>query len=412
MKRIILGIMAAAAAVGAFAQPDVVKNAERALKEDSEASKVVSIITPAFSDPTTARLAQTWYIPGKACYGEYDRLLGLKQFNRLPEGGDAKMGHLLIDGYNYYTKAFVYDSLPNEKGKIKPKYSKDMIGTIAGHFNDLVDAGANLYNAGDYNGAYQAWDIFLNMGSDPTYTGKIAQFADSVYGEIAFNQGIAAWQLDSLENALDAFYKAKSFGYQKKNLYDYSMSIAGTLGRTDTVLALAQEAQPLYGSETDIYLRQIINYYLQARDFDKAFSIINSAIETNPDNAAYYVIRGVLYENNDNKPSAIADYKKAIELDSENADALFNYGRQLCEAAYSAADEAPTIEAEYIPYAEKNITPKFKEAADVLEHAYSISSANPDSGITGDILNYLENVYYNLHDEAKLADTQNRKKLY
>ncbi|MCM1441360.1 MAG: tetratricopeptide repeat protein, partial [Roseburia sp.] len=339
-------------------------------------------------------------------------LLGLKSFNRLPEGGDQKMGHLLIDGYNYFMTALPLDSVPDAKGKIKPKYSKEMVNTITGHFNDYVDAGANLYNTQDYMGAYQAWDIFTTLPDNPTFAGKLTQHPDSVYGEILFNQGIAAWQSDSLGMALNSFMRAKDKGYRKKNLYDYAISIASQLGRNDTVLTLSQEALPMYGQESDLYIRQIINHYLQARDFDRAFEIINNAIAAEPNNAQYYVIQGVLYENNENKDEAIAAYRHAIELDANNADALFNLGRQLCDKAFVAADAAPTTEAEYIPYAAANITPYFAEAADILERAFTASTANPDSPITADILNYLENVYYNLHDETKLNDVKERKRLY
>lgn len=412
MKRILLGALAAAAVLGASAQPDVVKSAERALKENKDASEVIAIITPAFTDPVTAEMAQTWYIPGKASYAEFDRMLGLKQFNRLPEGGEAKMGKLLIDGYGYLLKAMPLDSLPDAKGKVKPKYSKDIIGIISGHFNDYVDAGANLYNSHDYAAAYDAWDIFTTLPTDPRFAGKLTEYPDSVYGEIAFNQGIAAWQTEDLDKALNAFYKAKNFGYRKKNLYDYAISIASTLSRNDTVMALSEEAMGLYGNESDLYLRQIVNHYLQARDFDRAFSTLGQAIQQDPNNAAYYVIEGVLYENKEEQDAAINSYKKAIQLDANNADALFNYGRQLCDKAYKAADNAPATEAEYVPYAAENITPYFVEASEVLERAFQAASENPDSMITGDILNYLENVYYNLHDETKLADVQNRKRLY
>ncbi len=413
MKRIIFAALALTAATAAIAsQPDILKEAERAMKDGKDAAEVVQIITPAFTDPATAQVAQTWFIPGKASFAEYDKLLGLKSFNRLPEGGDMKMGHLLIQGYDYFTKAFPLDSLPNEKGKVKPKYSKEMVNTLTGHFNDYVDAGATLYNGHDYNGAYRAWDIFTSMQNHPALAEKITQHADSVYAEIYFNQGIAAWQTDSLNLALNAFLKAKAKGYQKKSLYDYAISIATQLGRNDTVLSLSEEAMPLYGNESDLYIRQIINYYLEAHNFDRAFEIINAAIAREPNNAQYFVIQGVLYENNENKPDAMAAYRHAIELDATNADALFNLGRLLCDKAFVAADAAPTTEAEYILYAAQNITPLFQEAAGVLERAYESASTNPDSPIMSDILNYLENVYYNRRDEAKLNNLKERKRLY
>ena len=70
------------------------------------------------------------------------------------------------------------------------------------------------------------------------------------------------------------------------------------------------------------------------------------AIAAAPDEAAYYVIQGVLYENQEKAAEAIASYEKAVELAPDNAEALFNLGRMLCSQAYAAADAAPTVEAE------------------------------------------------------------------
>ena len=46
--------------------------------------------------------------------------------------------------------------------------------------------------------------------------------------------------------------------------------------------------------------------------------------------------------------------------------------------------------------------PLFKEAADYLEKAWNIDNNNTDA------LRYLENVYYNLHDDAMLKDVESR----
>ena len=57
MKKIILALAGLAVAAGAYAQADVVKAGERALKEGQEAAKVVEIITPAFrSEEHTSEL--------------------------------------------------------------------------------------------------------------------------------------------------------------------------------------------------------------------------------------------------------------------------------------------------------------------------------------------------------------------
>ncbi len=408
MKKIILAAFGLALATGAYAQIDVVKAAERAMKDGSDAAAVVEIITPAMTNPETATMAQTWFVPGKASFGEYDRLLGFKSLNRLPEDGEKKMANLLVDGFNYFMKALPLDSVPNKKGKIKTKYSKDIVNLIVGHANDYFESGIAMYNSNNYADAYATWGIFTELPTIPAIAEKLPERPDSIYGEIAFNQALAAWQLNNFDDALNAFIKAKNLGYKKKNLYDYAIAVAQSAGKNDTLLALAEEALPLYGNEDNMYMGQIINHYLQARDFDNAFRIINQAIADNPDNSQYYVIQGVLYENNDNKADATAAYQRAIELDSQNVQALFNYGRMLCDKAFVAADSAPTTDAEYVPYAEANIYPYFHQAAEVLEQAYSI---NPEGNEVMDILNYLENIYYNLNDAEKLQNTKDRKLL-
>ncbi|MDE6198118.1 MAG: hypothetical protein K2F91_09680, partial [Muribaculaceae bacterium] len=145
MKKFSLLTLAVATAFAATAQTAVLKEAERAMKGGQDAAKVVEIITPAFTNAETQGLAQTWFIPGKASFSQYDHLLGLKQFNKLPENGEQTMGRLLIDGYGYFVKALPLDSVADAKGKIKTKYSKEIVNTLSGHFADYSGAGADLY---------------------------------------------------------------------------------------------------------------------------------------------------------------------------------------------------------------------------------------------------------------------------
>lgn len=409
MKKFSLLALAIATAFCASAQANVLKEAERAMKDGKDAKDVITVITPALTNPETAGLAQTWYIPGKASFNQYDKMLGQKQFNKLPEGGEKTMGELLITGYDYMVKALPLDSVPNEKGKIKPKYSKDIINTIVGHFSDYSGAGADLYNAKDYNGAYKAWDIFCSIRDFAPVAEALkknnALPADTIFGEIAFNQALAAWQAEKLQESLDAFMNAKRLGYNKKSLYDYAIAVATGLKNNEAVLALAEEAMPLYGKEEPMYMSQVVNYYLQNKQLDKAFNVINQAIAQEPNNAQFYVIQGVLYENSEDpamKAKAKETYAKAMQLDPKNAQAVYNYGRQLCEEAYKLGDSAPASQAEYNEYFSTKIKPLFEQAAKVLEEAYTLDAENSD------ILKYLENVYYNLNDEKMLNDVKKR----
>lgn len=409
MKKISLMALAMATTLVAGAQANIVKDAERAMKGGETAAKVVEIITPAFTNPETAELAQTWFIPGKASFAQYDKLLGLKQFNQLKEGDDLLMGKLLISGFGYFEKALPLDTIVDAKGKVKTKYSKDIVNTITGHMSDYSTAGVDLYNAKDYKGAYDVWGIFCKLDEIPALRENLEKSkqlpTDTVFGEIAFNQGLAAWQAEDLKGALKAFDYARHHAYNKKQLYDYAISVAMGAGDSLAILDFAKEALPLYGKEDPMYMGQIVNYYLQKKDYDNAFSTINEAIANEPDNAQFYVIRGVLYENTEKRAEAKADYAKAKELDPQNPQAVYNYGRMLCEEAYSLNDNAPSDQAEYNKYYAEKIKPLFESAVEILENAYNLDTENID------VLRYLENVYYNLNNEKMLEDVRNRMKL-
>lgn len=391
-------------AVAVQAQPQVLKDAERALKDGKTPAEVVAIITPAFTNPETAEMAQTWFIPGKAMYDEFNQLYALKQFNKLPENGDLMMANDLLAGYDYYMKALPLDSVVNEKGKVKTKYSKDIINTVAGHYGDYNTAAITYWEIKDYANAYRAWQIFLDIINSPALAAKVPSIpADSLIGEIAYNQALAAWQADSLKNAMASFAYAKSKGYNKKELYDYSLAVAISLGDNDATFAIATEAQQLYGKEDSQYIGHIINKYLQSKEFDTAFTIVDEAIANEPDNSQFYFIKGILYNEQDKNTEAREQFKKAIEMDSENWQALLQYGISLCEEAYAISDQAPADVTESEALYNERIVPLFKEAAEYLEQSWNINNDNPEA------LRYLENVYYNLKDENMMKDVEQRK---
>ena len=399
--------LAAAFLLGSFAlsaQMQVVKDAERALKDGKDPQEVMTIIAPAFQNPETAQLAQTYFIPGKAFFQYYDQLLGYKQFNKLPEGGEVVMAQCLLMGYGLYNESIALDSVPDSKGKIKTKYSKEIVNTIAGHFTDYNQAAIDLWEARDYNGAYEAWEVFLNIAESPVYGPKVSNMpADSTLGEIAYNQALAAWQADSLQKAVNSFMRAKSKGYNKKQLYDYAIAVATNLGDQELVFNLACEGQQLYGKEENNYFGYIINYYLQKNDFDRAFAIIDEAIAGDPTNAQYYLVKGILYDNQGKLAESEEMFLKAVQLNPNDSQILYNYGRCLCNKAYAASDVAPTNPAESEQYYNEVIVPLFRQAVEYLERAWEIDNDNIDA------LNYLSNAYYNLHDDKMYEDVEARK---
>ena len=127
-----------------------------------------------------------------------------------PNVNPLEMGQQLINGYNQFIKAMSLDSVPNEKGQIKPKYSKDMASRIMGHHNDYWTAGGTFYNEKKYYPeAYEAFMIYGSMPDSPFATKLVAQTQDSVANTAFFNAGLSAYAGNQLEAAAKAFKSAR-----------------------------------------------------------------------------------------------------------------------------------------------------------------------------------------------------------
>lgn len=391
----ILGLCLISAATS-FAQMDAVKDAERALKSGNpDHNAIRAQLTPAFTNPESKDAAQTWFVAGKNEFDLYDNLFAKKSIGQ--EVNDKEIGNAIIDGYKYFMTALPLDTVVNEKGKVKTKYSKDIIKAITSHYNDFNNAAIFLWEVKDYEGAYKAWDIYLSIPQNEVMRKNITVPHDTIMGELAYNQALAAWQADRLDSALVAFDHARSLGYDKKALFDYAISVAAQSMKNDVVYALAADAYKLYGKEDSKYISLVINGYIDAKEYDKAHKAIEEALASDPNNGELYDVKGIIYESTKEKDKALECYKKAVELNPGFARSQYNLGRMLCEKAYAINDGAANLsQDEYLKVRDEQIFPLLREASQYLEKAYELDENQRDALI------YLRNVYYNLGDEANL----------
>lgn len=398
MKRVSFLGLCLLAGVAASAQTSLVKDVEREMKSSIDKYPThIEKLKPAFTDPETADGAYVWFVAGKGGMDFFDNQQGLKSIGK--EVKDQVMGHALIDSYGYLRNALQRDTVVDAKGKSKTKYSKDIVKLINSHYGDFNNAAIYLWGVQDYDGAYEAWELYATIPSDPILGANAPKMmADSTMSDIYYNQALAAWQANRLQDALNSFDKSMALGYDKKNIFDYAISVAYGLGDNAKMADYAKKAYPLYGKEDSHYIRYIINEKLQKQEYDAAKTLLEQYIAADPnDNQLYYVL-GVVYEETKDFDSAINSFKKAVELNADDAVSLLEIGRLLCNEAYTISDNATGATAtEYNRIRAEQIDPLFKEAVVYLEKAYSIDPEN-----THDALSLLRNAYYNLSDEENL----------
>ncbi|MDE6144868.1 MAG: hypothetical protein K2F96_01175, partial [Muribaculaceae bacterium] len=230
---------------------------------------------------------------------------------------------------------------------------------------------------------------------------------DSVQGATYYNMGIFAYQAGMKPEAMNAFLKSARLGHGDV-AYDNALAMASELGDRAMIQEIGNEAFARYGKQS--YIAELVNLYIREKEYDNALSMINKAISGNPDNAILYNVKGVLVENqvNDENISPEAAeaanaeatelYKKATELDANNAEAHYNYGRMIANKAYKMSDDAYELStSDYNKLREETLLPMFKQAAEELERCIAIDKEANRQAFT-----ILKNLYYNMGDEANM----------
>lgn len=404
MKKLSVLAIGLLAAGSLSAQTALVKDAEKAFKAaDSypSFSEAVTVITPAFTNPETAKDSRVYFVPAENAFRIFDSMYARKTLGQQVD--EVQMGQLLNDGFKYTMLTLDTDTVTDAKGKVKTPNSKKATEKLAGHFNDYVDAFNAFWGAQMWEPAYEAATAYVTIPGNPRL-GKAAPAvpADSIIGQMQYYRALAAWQAQKLDVAAQVFDDLLAKGYTDPQAYDYAFSVAYALQDEGRKLAYSQAAFDKFGASDPKFLQRIVNSYIDQKKYDEAERMLNEAISHDPSTGAYYLSLGLLQENQEKGDESLATYKKAVEMDPENPFTNYHYGRAILQK-YDRLDQSAgdMSQAEYNKYHYETLRPLLLEAAGYLEKAYAL-----DNELT-DPLRYLKNVYYVLNDGENLKRVEN-----
>jgi len=174
------------------------------------------------------------------------------------------------------------------------------------------------------------------------------------------------------------------------------------LGKTDKMIETLQKGIEKYPNANYPLVIELFNYYVNSEQNDKALEYINLAINKNPNDPQFYVIRGTLNETLKLRDNAIADYKKAIELDPNNFDANYSAGAYYYNTGVDTLDWAdkniPITEFAKLEEFKKIANELFEKAKPYLEKAEAIQPTNMN------VLATLKTIYYRLGEMEKYKE--------
>ncbi|HQP04228.1 MAG TPA: tetratricopeptide repeat protein [Bacteroidales bacterium] len=369
------------------------------------------VIDKAAEDPTTKEWYKTWWY-----FGQTYHALGVSD-----KAKDKKLcnNECLDKAFEAYLKAITFNFLDPEMKKLNLESEVDLIKFFGAlnnsdtKFEDdeaFIDIISNrlpgLSNAFVNKGV----DAFQNLSD---YKKSLDYFEKAILAstlsmqvdtQVFYFASLAAKKAEEFEKAIqynDALIQM-NFGAnneEKANIYLNQAQCYAATGDTVKMLETLQKGIEKYPDNSYNLIIETFNYYVSNGQNEKAYQYISMAIDKNPNDPQFYVIRGTLLEQMNRRKDASNEYLKALELDPENADAIYSMG------AFYYNQAADTLE-----WANVNIPPTdftafeavvaaskelFKKAIPYLEKSHAINPKDIN------VLNTLKTIYYRLGDMPK-----------
>lgn len=397
MKKFLTMALALTAIASMSAQKANVDAASKLAGKLDKVAEARDLIKQAEQDPSTANDARTYFTAGKIEFDAFDE--GFKKRAINPNDASVSlidMANQLVNGFNAFMKAMPLDSLPNEKGQVKPKYSKDIANRISGHHNDYFNYGGELYNNKNYPEAYEAFTIYSDLPSYNWASKMVKETPDTMIQLSYHYAGISAFSANDFKKAIEAFAKARKAGINDSQNYVYEIACWQNLALKDSTMEktalkaieeVAREGFNKFGMEQPLFLNNLINTRVQEGDNQGALDIINNQITKTPEIPSLYGLQGYIYDRMNNTPAAVDSYRKGASFENADIETLKGAARKIYNAGTEIWNEMETKTPEEINNVKVNY---FEAAKNFAERAKALDPGNSD-------VNYiLENIDYAL----------------
>lgn len=359
-------------------------------------------IKEALTNEETKNLANTYYVAGlvyeKSAENEF-----VKVQTRAAGASEIAMGEDAIKAYNYYIKASELDQLPNNKGKIKPKYTKKISASMLNMFHKMmfVNYAVKQHEAEEWQAAIDGFNMHTDILDVPCVAAsKDVPAKDSSYYQIKYYAGMCAFNGEMKDQAIEIYTSLKDKGYNENGVYQTLCQIYQD--QKDTVNFVATLLEGVDKFPTEFYfLGNLINHYVYSNQADKATEFLDKAIINDPNNPQLYNVKGSMLELQDDFDGAMSNFDKALELNPNSADAWSNKGRLIYNKAFKnegAANTLKDFKQADIEIAKANEI--YKESIKYFEKALELNPQDIDTMKT------LRGLYYRFSDDDTSYQTK------
>lgn len=271
----------------------------------------------------------------------------------------------------------------------------------------FFNAGAIAYNEAEYMDASryfeQSYIISEGFGSIDTAT--------------LYNSGLSAEIAGDPERAYELYVQVAEYEYEQPFLYSSLANIENVRGNYDEAVKWIKMGRDMYPDNLDLIFAEA-NIYLTSGNIPEARNILELAIEKDPENANLHYAFAVNYDQMSRDTTftkeerefalneSIKAYERAIELNPDYFDAIYNLGALHFNEGirlFVEAEEQLRKDMNFKEYEKKEeiVKEKWLEAQPYLEE--SLDMIDEDDENMEVVLRSLRELYMRTNQQEKLV---------
>jgi predicted Zn-dependent protease len=244
-------------------------------------------------------------------------------------------------------------ALKNTKDPKATKEIYKVLSDVAPYINNYA---SDLSEAKDYLGAYQSFKAgtevhdALKAGGQKGTLEKPEEYSKQLY-----LTGLLATYADKEEEAMPIYEKMLASKIDSSFVYNTLYKLKKK-SDPEGALKILEAGRKRYPEETSLLFTEI-NYYLEKGQMDILLERLKEGIAREPNNITLYFTMGNVYDNLGQKekdPTKAAEYanlsldwyKKTLEKDPKNADAMYSIGAYYYNKAAKISAEIKKVESD------------------------------------------------------------------
>ena len=308
---------------GEYAKAEEILNGELAkVNEKWEKKKIKD---PA-AQPDTKKLAEVYNKLGDV-YGMQFNTELLNAAQSLPLD-TLKYIAMLDKTVDCYTKSYMNDVAPDEKGKVKARFIDKNKKQLLGMLDYYYYSGIFMHQNKDMNAACREFKKFNNFRKNPAFTAEqqdsIYQAKKDLYDQAALNVALIYYQEKDWDNLLESVDDAMG---DPKNIRDaYIMKMNAYLEKQDTVAWVhCLEDAIVKVEDNSNFIEQLVGYYTSKKDAANAYAYVDKLLAANPDNKTALYMKGCIMMNIEEKYEESREYfDKVLAQDPDDVNSNYN----------------------------------------------------------------------------------------